>query len=274
MDSSLDNRDTQATNEKLLNPLIQFSNDIFDATGFELEWVHVRDGRWEALQLHPKNAICHRLTSGNEVCAACRHDLRETADALESNTSTLLATRSCHAGLEFALGHAYQGDHSKVYLVFGRTRIDNSKQERRFDAAKRLIEGALPKIRQMFATLAAQTNLAVSPSIRKATLYIEERFREPCDLPKVASAVGVSNDWLSRHFHRQMGCTIPSFINRVRIRHVEAHLLQTSLSITEIAYGCGFQSLATFQRVFKEMNDESPSAYRRCAMASRTAPVR
>ncbi|AXY73372.1 AraC family transcriptional regulator [Paraflavitalea soli] len=74
--------------------------------------------------------------------------------------------------------------------------------------------------------------------------------------PKTISAV------LNQHFHTSLN----EFVNEYRIRAFQKRLLEADLqklTITGIAFDCGFNSQATFQRAFKQITGMSPSEYRK-----------
>jgi len=77
--------------------------------------------------------------------------------------------------------------------------------------------------------------------------------------PKTISAV------LNQHLHTSLN----EFINEYRIREFKRRLLEADLqilTITGIAFDCGFNSQATFQRAFKQVTGMSPSEYRKSAI--------
>ena len=49
----------------------------------------------------------------------------------------------------------------------------------------------------------------------------------------------------------------------VRLAKAEEALRNTTYTISEIAYLCGFASLSTFSKVFKEKYGDNPSTYRK-----------
>jgi AraC-like DNA-binding protein len=53
-----------------------------------------------------------------------------------------------------------------------------------------------------------------------------------------------------------------SYLGRVRVEKAKQLLLNPHARISEVAYEVGFQSLTHFNRVFRKLTGESPSAYR------------
>ncbi|WP_074435132.1 helix-turn-helix domain-containing protein [Bacteroides timonensis] len=68
---------------------------------------------------------------------------------------------------------------------------------------------------------------------------------------------------LCRAFKKACGSTIFQFINRLRIEKACSLLKNTDLSITQIAYQVGFNSLAHFNNQFKKFARTLPGVYRK-----------
>lgn len=92
--------------------------------------------------------------------------------------------------------------------------------------------------------------------------YIDAHYMEEFTLDDVASATGFSKYHFSRLFKQYTGYSFCSYICRRRIKIAEELLEQPDLSITEIAMQSGFASISTFNRVFRQQKNCSPSEYR------------
>ena len=64
-------------------------------------------------------------------------------------------------------------------------------------------------------------------------------------------------------FKKHLGESFSRSLRNVRVAKAEEALKNTTASISEIAYLCGFGSLSTFSKVFKEKYGNSPTKYRR-----------
>lgn len=53
------------------------------------------------------------------------------------------------------------------------------------------------------------------------------------------------------------------YLNEVRIAHACKLLLETDLSISEIAFESGYKTVSNFNKIFKKMTDASPLTYRK-----------
>jgi AraC-like DNA-binding protein len=102
------------------------------------------------------------------------------------------------------------------------------------------------------------------------TRYLEQifscmysQFETPdLKLDDVAAEVGLSKCYLTRFLKEQTGLGFRDHLSRFRLSKAKQYLAESDMLIIDIAYRCGFQSLTTFNRIFKEYTGTSPSAYR------------
>jgi signal transduction histidine kinase/AraC-like DNA-binding protein/DNA-binding response OmpR family regulator len=107
-------------------------------------------------------------------------------------------------------------------------------------------------------TLPPQT----SAIVKRAVSYLHENYTRPVSRWEIASAVGVSEDYLSRVFSREFGVTPWDYLNRYRILQAKALLLNTSENVGHVARQVGFKDQAYFSRVFHKLTGLSPQAFR------------
>lgn len=99
--------------------------------------------------------------------------------------------------------------------------------------------------------------------IGKVVDYIEQNYMEPITLKSAADNAGFSEHYLSRIFNRAVGSPFHLYLNKIRIKHAESKIILNDNSITEIAFSCGFNSIPTFNRLFREMKGCTPLEYRK-----------
>jgi signal transduction histidine kinase/AraC-like DNA-binding protein len=107
-------------------------------------------------------------------------------------------------------------------------------------------------------TLPQQT----SALAKRAVAYLHQNYARPLARWEIAEAVGVSEDYLSRVFNRELGLAPWSYLNRYRIYQAQELLRRTNESIQSIARQVGFKDPAYFSRVFRNLTGKSPQAFR------------
>ena len=85
---------------------------------------------------------------------------------------------------------------------------------------------------------------------------------EEWPVPRLARVSGVSEAHFARSFKEAFGAPPHRYLLTRRIERATALLRDTELSITEIAFQTGWNSLGTFGRTFRDITGESPGALR------------
>jgi AraC-like DNA-binding protein len=122
-------------------------------------------------------------------------------------------------------------------------------------------EEAIASLRQ---ALSAQVALPqpTSTLVKRVLAYFHQNYQAPLSRQDVASMMGVSEDYLSRIFRKEMGISPLECLNRHRIQKAKELLAHSQESITAIASQVGFDDSAYFSRVFRQYTGRSPKAYR------------
>lgn len=103
----------------------------------------------------------------------------------------------------------------------------------------------------------------VSPTVRKALNYINLNLNAEMSVTDIASSLGISRDYLTRLFKKEMSCSVIDYINRTRIDTSLKLLNTTDLPIQDIAAQIGIHDFSHFCKTFKKYIGKSPSQYRR-----------
>lgn len=94
------------------------------------------------------------------------------------------------------------------------------------------------------------------------SLMLENYDNPDFTLENAARGIGLSKCHFSRFLKEQTGQGFHDHLTRIRLRQAEKSLVESDRPVTDIAYNCGFGSLATFNRLFKAYTGASPSVYR------------
>ncbi len=96
-----------------------------------------------------------------------------------------------------------------------------------------------------------------------AVRYIRERYAEDVRLSMVAELLSVSPEHLSRVFRQKTGFGFNEYLSLVRLQRAEQLLEEEpKMSISEIAYACGFNDSNYFSHRFKQAYGHSPKMQR------------
>ena len=110
------------------------------------------------------------------------------------------------------------------------------------------------------------------PELLRRLLRAKDRMDAASDedwpVPRLARESGVSAAHFARSFKEAFGVPPHRYLLTRRIERAKAMLRDTELSVTEIAFETGWQSLGTFGRIFRDITGHSPGVLRRQARAA------
>jgi len=92
--------------------------------------------------------------------------------------------------------------------------------------------------------------------------YLNQNFYKEVSLTEAAKLVAMSEVAFSRFFKMRTGKTFVDTLNEVRLGHASRMLIDTTQSINEIAYHCGFNNMSNFNRIFKKKKNCTPKEFR------------
>ena len=100
-------------------------------------------------------------------------------------------------------------------------------------------------------------------AIQRAAAYIRQNYNRPISTQDIADAVFLSRTYMSELFMQTYGISPHDYLISHRISIAKDMLLNTELSISEIAEQTGFRDVFALSRVFRQKQKLSPSEYRR-----------
>jgi transcriptional regulator GlxA family with amidase domain len=115
---------------------------------------------------------------------------------------------------------------------------------------------------QFSTALAFQSSSRIP--MRELPIWIIENLNDHLSVDQLASKLGMSVRNFSRTFSREFGSTPSKFVARVRVETAR-HLLEDSdKGLKEIAAECGFGSVDSMERAFRQETGRTPGAFRPC----------
>ena len=238
-----------------------------------------------------ENPFCALMSSTNQTCATCLQLQRKVEEAAGLKPQTL----KCFAGLCDSAVPIRVGEDLIAFLQTGQVLLHRPSRREFSRIARQLIkDGAevdlkrveeayfqtrvltkpqyesILRLLTIFAQhlaalsnqLIVQEEKAESPQIARAKGFINEHQGEDLSLSAVARAVNMSAFYFCKVFKQATGLTFTDYLARIRIEKVKNLLLDPHKRISEVAFAAGFQSLSQFNRVFRKIAGEAPTAYR------------
>jgi AraC-like DNA-binding protein len=92
--------------------------------------------------------------------------------------------------------------------------------------------------------------------------YLSRHYSEVIRLSEVAEMVNMSESSFCRFFKQHTSKSFIDFLTDIRLGAASRALIDSSLSIAEIGYDCGFNNLSNFNRIFKKKKGVTPSEFR------------
>lgn len=98
--------------------------------------------------------------------------------------------------------------------------------------------------------------------IKKMITYIHNNYQDSIQLKDIASAAHISNSECYRCFLKSIGMKPFDYLIKFRMENAAQLLLESKMTISEIASATGFNSLSYFGKMFKQYLSVTPSEYR------------
>jgi len=101
-----------------------------------------------------------------------------------------------------------------------------------------------------------------SRRIDKAFEFMNANFQKPITLRDLAKQVSMTDVSFSRFIKKRTGNTFIDTMNEIRLGNATRMLIETTHSIAEISYNCGFNNISNFNRIFKKKKHCTPKEFR------------
>lgn len=101
-----------------------------------------------------------------------------------------------------------------------------------------------------------------SRRIDKAFEYMNQNFHKNITLNEVSKLVNMTEVSFSRFFKTRTGITFIDSLLELRLGQASRLLIDTTQSVSEVAYNCGFNNISNFNRLFKKKKNCTPKEFR------------
>lgn len=100
-----------------------------------------------------------------------------------------------------------------------------------------------------------------NPIVEKVNRFINTNYQNNISLEDIANYVGMNASALCRYYKKNTGRKIFEYLSELRISYAAKLLTNKNITISQVAYDCGYNSLSHFNHQFKSLIGHSPSEY-------------
>lgn len=108
-----------------------------------------------------------------------------------------------------------------------------------------------------------ETEFQDNSKIETIYKHINQNFQEHITLDEIADKVSMTIPAFCRYFKKSTGKTFTKLVNEYRVVHATKLLSESQMSISDVAFECGFNNFSHFNKLFKEFTGKSASKYRK-----------
>ena len=109
----------------------------------------------------------------------------------------------------------------------------------------------------------ADVDSAKNAKLKKVLSFMRKNYSNQLTLEQISDVAGMSSKYFC-YFFKEMTQKSPiSYLNSYRVERAAGKLLSTDMSVTDIAYGCGFNDLSYFIKTFKDTKGITPNKFRK-----------
>lgn len=260
-------------------------------TGLPLTLRSVEDWQLAHTSDRHQNGFCALVAKQNSACAACLQMQQQVC----STANGVPATLRCSFGLNETAVTVKLGERTIGYLQTGQVffksptkaqtagavnRLQNLGggvnlkeaataytatrvlPRQTYDSMIRLLEYFAKQLSLLANQVVMQERVAEPPQVARARQYIHEHCEDELSLGDVARHAAISPFYLCKKFKEVTGLNFTDYVSRVRVEKAKDMLRDPNHRVSEVAYQTGFQSLSHFNRSFKRITGQSPSACR------------
>ena len=109
--------------------------------------------------------------------------------------------------------------------------------------------------------IASASVLKEQQRLQKVYHFIEANYQHQINVIEVAKLCNLTTAAFCRYFKKATHCTFTDFLNQFRINQAKKILIQGS-NVTEACYQSGFASISYFNKMFKKITKQNPSAFK------------
>jgi len=99
--------------------------------------------------------------------------------------------------------------------------------------------------------------------VKRAVFFINKNFGRQISREEISEYCGVSGDYLTRIFAKEMGFRLWDYLTEFRLYMAKLMMGESSLTAKEVAVRCGFANDSYFNKAFRKAYGVTPNAFRK-----------
>lgn len=108
-----------------------------------------------------------------------------------------------------------------------------------------------------------QLNKVQSTTLQNILNHLLKHYKNKISISEIANIANLTPTATCRFFKQKTNKTIIQYVNELRIQFATQQLIETNQTVSFIASDAGFESMAFFHKVFKEVTGKTPGEYRK-----------
>lgn len=141
------------------------------------------------------------------------------------------------------------------YLLGNYTKMDLDNSYRTYDSFMNAVD-------IMLHVLKSASGENRQSRVEQAEKYIEENINRNITRTEVAQTVYLNEEYFSRLFKEETGCTFKDYVTNRKIEYAKQMLASTNFSISVIASKVGYDNFSYFSKIFRQKEHKTPQEYR------------
>lgn len=229
--------------------------------------------------------FCAKVRTIPEIDRKCREcDKNACIKSTKSNKTMLY---KCHLGLTEAVVPIKEGDSLSGYVMFGQILPKEEQKEIKSNITSTLSKMNIKGMAKAVASIPVKSKEEINAAATVLEALTAYLFLNRFVTPERSDFISLLDSFIDENIHMQitckdicrefkmsktrlygvstqyLGCGIAEYIRKKRISLAQKMLSETDISITEIAFNCGFSDYNQFARVFKKHCKISAGEYRK-----------
>lgn len=152
----------------------------------------------------------------------------------------------------------------KVSLLFNQL-LDLSRNEQNYTKyiSDYALSSLVMEISQEYFDSQNKNMQNIHPSTVRVMEWVRANYYQPLTVNTIAGEFGFNADYLSAMFKKSAHISLIQFINKTRIDIAKSLIVTYDISVKETAYSCGFTDEKYFMKIFKKLENMTPSEYKK-----------